>query len=116
MADNQPTPQPTTQQVLDSLASAADAARQAYMAALAANPGANLSSLYQAEMKATAIWSAAESKSLTNDPGIATAQASLDTATKDIRSQLATLTDIAGWLNLVNSLVQLASTVGKFFA
>jgi hypothetical protein len=115
MAKTRPVPQPSTQDVLDSLASAADAARQAYLAALDGNPGADLSDLYRAEMKALAIWSAAEDKALQNDPAIAAAQAELDAATQKIRSQLSTLQDVSTWLSLLNSLVQLAATVGKFF-
>jgi len=44
------------------LLAAADAARQAYLAALAANPGADVSELFKLEMKALAVWSDAEDK------------------------------------------------------
>ncbi len=115
MARKKAIPQPSTQSVLDSLASAADAARQAYLAALAANPGADLSDLYRAEMKAMAIWSTAESKALNNDPAIAAVQANLDAATQKVRSQLSALQEVSTWLRLVNSLVQLAATVATFF-
>jgi hypothetical protein len=115
MANTHPA-QPSAQDVLDSLASAADAARQAYLAALAANPGADLSDLYRAEMRATAIWSAAEDKALSNDPAIAAAQAKLDAITQNVRGQLATLKDVGTWLTLLNSLVHLAASVAKYFA
>jgi len=115
MATSQTESQPSTQDVLDSLASAADAARQVYMAALVANPAADLSDLYRAEMKAAAIWAAAEDKALSNDPTIPAAQAKLDAATQGIRSELGTLKDVSTWLTVVNGLVQLAATVAKFF-
>jgi hypothetical protein len=107
---------PASDAVLASLASAADAARQAYLAALAANPGADLSVLYKKEMAALAAWSDAEAKALTNDPRIPAAQDALDAATANVRNELATLTDIASWLQLVDKLVQLATTVSGYFA
>ena len=112
MAGSAPAANPPTQDdVLASLAAAADAARQAYMAAQVANPGADLSSLYVLEMKAAAVWSEAEDAALTNDPGIASAQADLDAATKDIRAKLGTLTDIKAWLTLLDNVVKLAGTL-----
>jgi hypothetical protein len=115
MANTPTAPQSKAQDVLDSLASAADAARQAYLAALAANPGADLSDLYRAEIRATAIWSEAEVQALSNDSAVTAAQAKLDAITKDVRGQLTTLKDVGAWLNLLNSLVQLAASVAKFF-
>jgi len=110
-----PPSNPTAEDVLASLGKAADVARQAYMSALAANPGADLSGLYSAEMEALDIWSEAEDKALDDDPGIPASKAALDTATEKIRGQLGTLKDIGSWLTLLDNLVQLAATVGKFF-
>lgn len=106
---------PSQADVVASLAAAAEAARQAYLAALAANPGADLSDLYKQEMRAAALWSEAESKALNNDPRIAQAASDLDAATQAIRSNLQSLKDIAGWLNLLDSLVSTAAAVAKFF-
>src|SRR5580658_535666 len=94
MAGNQ-SATPNTQSVLASLASAADAARQVYLTALAANPGADLSQLYGAEMQAAAIWSQAQNKALNNDPSVTAAQANLDAVTKAIRNQLSTMKNIS---------------------
>jgi hypothetical protein len=116
MATNQPISQPSAQTVLASLAAAADAARQAYFTAMAANPGADLSQLYSAEMQAAALWSQAQNKVLTNNSGVAASQAKLDASTQSIRNQLATLTDISTAISLVGNLVQLATTVAKCFA
>jgi len=107
--------QPSKDDVVASLAAAADAARQAYMAALAANPDADLSNLYKDEMAAAAIWSDAENKALTADPAVAAAQAELDAATKNIRDNLATLQDIVKWIQFLDELVKLATTMSKFF-
>jgi nicotinate-nucleotide pyrophosphorylase len=115
MSDNQPAAQPNANDVLASLASAADAARQVYLVALAANPGADLSQLYVAEMKALALWSDAQDKALNNDNAIAAAQSNLDAATQAIRTALSTIKDISTWATLANNLVQLATTVAKFF-
>ena len=116
MPNNQPVLQPSSQTVLASLAAAADAARQAYLTALAANPGADLSQLYSAEMQALAIWSQAQNKALNNNPNLATAQSNLDAATQLIRNELATIKNISTWVTLVGNLVQLATTVAKCFA
>jgi hypothetical protein len=62
MANGQPAAQPSGADIIASLASAADAARQAYLVALAANPAADLGELYSKEMAAQAVWSAAEKK------------------------------------------------------
>ena len=110
-----PHTQPSQPDVVASLAAAADAARQAYLVALAANPSADLSKLYRAEMAAEALWSTAERKALIADPAVADAQASLDAATKDIRNELGTLKDIATWIQVLDGLVTLATSVGKFF-
>lgn len=115
MANGQPAAGPTADDVVASLASAADAARQAYLAALAANPGADLGTLYAKEMAAQALWSEAENKALNGNPGVKTAQAALDAATQQIRNKLGTLKDVDQWINLVDGLVQLATTVSKFF-
>ena len=108
--------QPTTDSVVASLAAAADAARQAYLAALAANPGADLSKLYKYEMAALSVWSDAENKALNNDPAVQAAQIALDKATQTIRANLATLKDITQWVRLMDGLVNLATSVGKFLA
>ena len=116
MANGQPSAQPTAESVLASLAAAADAARQAYMAALQANPGADLSQLYAKEMKAAHVWSDAEAKVLANDPAVAAAQASLDSATQVIKNELSTIKNISTWVTLIDNLVTLATKVASFFA
>ena len=117
MANGQSSSPPTQQSVLASLAAAADAARQAYMSALTANPGADLSQLYLKEMAAANAWSAAEAKALNaKDPGVTTAQAGLDSATQVIRNELGTIKNISTWLSLLDNLVRLATKVGTFFA
>lgn len=107
--------QPSKDDVVASLAAAADAARQAYLKALAANPAADLSKLYKDEMTAAAIWSAAEKQALTADPAVAKAQADLDAATENIRNKLDTLKDIEQWIQVLDGLVNLATSVSKFF-
>jgi hypothetical protein len=116
MANGQPGSPPTAADVVASLGAAADAARQAYWAALAANPAADLSQLYKHEMSAYALWSDAEDKALKNDPAVQAAQAALDAATAKVRSSLATLKDISQWLQLLDGLVNLATSVSKFLA
>ncbi len=112
MPDNQP----TTENLLASLASAADAARQAYLTAAAANPGADLSQLYLKEMAALAAYSDAEDKALdATDPNIGKAQGNLDAATQMIRKELSTITNLSSWLTILDNLVNLAATVSKFF-
>jgi hypothetical protein len=115
MANGQSVAPPSAADIVASLGSAADAARQAYLAALAANPAADLSELYKKEMAAAAIWSAAENKALNGDPKVKAAQAALDAAAQNTRSKLGTLKDVAQWINLVDGLVQLAMAVSKFF-
>jgi hypothetical protein len=66
-------------------------------------------------MAAEAIWSTAEEKALKADPAVAKAKADLDAATQDIRNNLGTLKDIAQWVQLLDGLVNLATSVGKFF-
>jgi hypothetical protein len=107
--------QPSKDDVVSSLAAAAEAAHRAYMAALAANPEADLSELYKAEMRAAAMWSVAEDQALIADPAVEKAQKDLDEATKNIRNQLGTLKDISKWIQLLDGLVKLATTVSKFF-
>ena len=85
------------------------------MAALAANPGADLSQLYAKEMAAAAAWSDAENKALNSDPAVAAAKANLDSATQVIRNELGTIKNVSTWLNLLDNLVNLATTVGSFF-
>jgi len=51
------------------LAKKADAARQAYLVAQTANPTADLSKLYKAEMAAVAAWSIAENQAIFPHPG-----------------------------------------------
>jgi len=115
MANGQPSAQPTTESVLASLAAAADAARQAYMTALQANPGADLSQLYAKEMAAARVWSDAEVKALGPDPAVAVAQTSLDAATQVIRNELSTIKNISSWVTLLDNLVTLATKVASFF-
>jgi len=107
----------TKKSVVDSLGSAAEAARQAYLVALNANPpGTDLSALFAKEMAAAAIFSAAADKALNGDPGVDAAQTALDQATKSVRDKLSTLKDAAAWLTALDSLVKLATTVAGFFA
>jgi len=115
MATVQLSSQPTAQSVLATLAAAADAARQAYMMTLQANPGADLSQLYAKEMAAARAWSEAEGKALGNDPAVVAAQKDLDSATQVIRNELSTIKNISSWLTLLDNLVKLATTVSSFF-
>jgi len=115
MANGQAAAPPSASEIVASLGAAADAARQAYLAALAANPGADLSDLYKNEMVAAAIWSAAENKALNGDPKVKAVQTALDAATQNTRNKLGTLKDVAQWIDLVDGLVQLAMAVSKFF-
>ena len=102
--------------VLKSLASAADVARQAYMAALQANvPGSDLSELYCNEMAAATIWSSADLKALGPDPDIATAQHALDEAISSVRADLTSVKMISDWVTRVTNLVNLATKVSKYF-
>ena len=104
---------PTAADVVQSLADAADAARQAYLTAQAANPSSNLTQLYLDEMKAASLYSDAEDKALSNDPTTAQAQKDLDAATKNIRTKLGDLKDIAQCLAALDQLVKLATTLSK---
>jgi hypothetical protein len=115
MANGQPATPPSASDIVASLGSAADAARQAYLVALAVNPAADLSELYKKEMTTAAIWSEAENKALNGDPNVKAAQTALDAATQTIRGKLGTLKDVAQWINLVDGLVQLAMALSKFF-
>jgi len=107
---------PTQQDVLDSLGAAADAARQAYMTALIANPGADLSGLYALEMRALRLWTEAEAKALRPDQAVAQAQADLDAQTQATRDALRTLKDVAAWMQTLTSLVGAATQAAGFFA
>lgn len=106
----------TSATVLASLSAAADAARQAYMTALQANPGADLSVLYTQEIAALNAWSGATAKALTPNPAIAGAQKALDSATNGIRNDLKTVTAIDQWVSRLDSLVKLATKVAGYFA
>ncbi len=101
--------------VLASLAAAADAARQAYMTALQANPGADLSALYAKEIAALNAWSDATDKALTANPAVAAAQRALDAATSAIRNDLKTVTAIDQWVSRLDNLVQLTTKVAGYF-
>ena len=107
--------QPTQDSVLTSLGTAAHAAFLAYQAAQTANPGADTSQLYMQWMTASNIYSAAAAKSLTQDPAVASAQSDLDSLTKTITNELKTIQNVSSWITLVGNLVQLATTVAKFF-
>jgi hypothetical protein len=110
-------PAPASQQsLLQSLLAAADAAQQAYLAAQTANPGADLSQLYQAELNAQTIYLTALNKTFNKDPTVAAAQQKLDALTTTIKSELSTITNVATWVTLVGNVVQLAGTVAGFFA
>ena len=106
---------PTDKETLDSLAAAADAARQVYLTALAANPGADLSKLYLQEMAALAIWSSAQSKSLNGDLAVSQAKSDLDALTQTLKNELTTIKNVSTWITLVDNLVKLAGSVGAFF-
>lgn len=101
--------------VLASLAGAADAARQAYLAAAAAHPGADLSALYVQEMKALTLWSGAAAKALRPEPALPAVQRDLDSATSSIRSDLAAVISIEEWVTRLDSLVQLATKLAAYF-
>jgi hypothetical protein len=102
--------------LLQSLLTAADAAQQAYIAAQTANPGADLSTLYLEEINAQNLYFTALNKTFTGDPAGDTAQKNLDTLAGAIKSELGTITNVSTWITLVSNLVQLATTVTKFFA
>lgn len=106
---------PATQSALNSLASAADAARKAYMAANAANPTADLGQLYRQEMQAQALAADALDKQLASNPGVQAAQTALDQASAGIRNNLATFTNITTALTTMTNLVKLATTLRAFF-
>lgn len=108
--------QPTQDSVLTSLGMAAHAAHLAYEAAQAANPDADTSQLYMQSMTASSIFMAASAKALTADPAVASAQSDLDSLTKTITAELKTIQNVSSWITLVGQLVQLATTVAKFFA
>jgi hypothetical protein len=101
---------------LASLAAAADAARQAYMAALRANPAADLSVVYIREMAALEAWSSATEKALTANPAVTAAQKALDTATSGIRGDLATVSAVGQWVTRLDNLVKLATKLASYFA
>jgi hypothetical protein len=101
---------------LASLAAAADAARQAYMSAATEHPGADLSALYVQEMKALTLWSGAVAKALRPDPALPAVQRDLESATSAIRSDLAAVKTIDGWVTRLGSLVQLATKLAAYFA
>jgi hypothetical protein len=105
---------PTAEQVAASLASAASTARQAYNAAVAANPTGNFGQLYMAEMAAASQAAAAINKALDDDPEVTQAQAALDAAVKSINGQLNTLKTVNQWLTLLNNLVVLATKLASF--
>jgi len=115
-----PAPQATSttnqQSLLQSLLAAADAAQQAYLAAQAANPGADLSQLYVAELNAQNIYLTNLNKTFNNDTAASAAQKNLDQLTSTIKSELGTITNISTWITLVGNIVQLAGTVAEFFA
>jgi hypothetical protein len=109
-------PAPTQSSLLQSLLSAADAAQQAYLAAQAANPGADLSQLYLAEIKAQNLYFDALNKTFNNDPAVTSVETNLAAATQAIQAELKTITNITTWATLVGNVVQLATTVASFFA
>lgn len=107
---------PSQDDVLNSLSRAADAARQAYMTAQGANPGADLSKLYAQEMAALDAWSEAEDKALDGAaPGLAAAQTSLDAITTYVRGDLAKMKNVATCLQALDNLVKAATSLAAFF-
>jgi hypothetical protein len=107
---------PTTQDsLLQSLLAAAEAAQSAYLTAQAANPGGNLTQLYVAEINAQALYTTALNKTFTGDAAADAEQQRLDALTNTIKLDLATLASISTVVTAVGDLVQLATTVGKFF-
>jgi hypothetical protein len=106
----------TATDVIASLKQAADAASNAYDAAVAANPDGDFKALHKAKMAAADAAAAAIGKALTGDPAVTAAQKNLDAATADLNSKLATLKDLATWLGLLNNLVSLVTTLSRFLA
>jgi regulator of sirC expression with transglutaminase-like and TPR domain len=106
---------PTAVEVVQSLQQAADAASDAFDAAVAANPSGDFSKLHDAKVKAVALAAAAINKALDGDPAVADIQKQLDAVTNEIRSKLDTLQEIQQFLRLLNELVRFATQVSKFF-
>ncbi len=105
---------PTAVEVAQSLQQAADAASDAFDAAVAANPSGDFSKLHDARIKAAALAAAAINKALDGDPAVADIQKKLDAVTNEIRSKLGTLREIQQFLGLLNQLVHLATQVSRF--
>jgi hypothetical protein len=105
---------PTAVEVAQSLQQAADAASDAFDAAVAANPNGNFAKLHDAKITAADLAAAAINKALDGDPVVADIQKQLDAITDEIRSKLDTLKEIQPWLELLNELVQSATQVSRF--
>jgi len=106
---------PTAVEVAQSLQQAADAASDAFDAAVAADPDGDFSKLHDAKIRAAALAAAAINKALDGDPAVADIQKKLDAVTNEIRRKLDTLQEIQQSLRLLDELVQLATQVCKFF-
>ena len=115
MSNGTPTP-PSQASVLNSLGTAAHAAFQAYQAVQSANPGGDTSQLYMKWQTLSALYAQAAAKALTQDPAVAAAQSQLDAMTRTITAELKSIQNIASWVTIVDNLVQMATTVAKFFA
>ena len=100
--------------MIASLSNAANAADDAYNAAVAANPSGDFRALHHAKMQAAEAAAAAIGKALTADAGVAAAQKDLDAATADINNKLAALQDTQAWLNLLNNVAALTAKAGAF--
>jgi hypothetical protein len=101
--------------LLQSLLMAADAAQQAYLAAQAANPDADITPLYLAEINTQTIYMTALNKTFNSDPAAEAAQQNLDALTSTINADLATITNVSASVALIGSLVQQATSVATFF-
>jgi hypothetical protein len=105
---------PTIDEVIASLNNAANAADDAYDAAVAADPSGDFRALHEAKLQAVEAAAAAIGKALTGDAGVAAALKDLDAATAAINNKLAALQDTQAWLSLLNNLALLAVKVGAF--
>ena len=106
----------TQDSLLQSLLAAAEAAQSAYLTAQSASPGADLTQLYLAEINAQTVYFSALNKTFTGAAAADAAQQQLDALTTTIKSELSTITNVASWVALVGTLVQLATTAATFFA
>jgi hypothetical protein len=100
--------------VVTKLNAAADAASDAFDAAVAADPAGNLHAIHAAKMKAANAAATAINKALNGDPAVAAVCKQLDDATSDVKGKLATLKNIQQWAALLDHLASLTTTAAKF--